>query len=424
MEELLMKSGDIDTPFSPIVYEDFKRDRKLIPFDKHSKYLIKIISQGAPDTKLFEYAESFYEAAHRITDFIVHEKRPDIEKLDTFFFTIAFLYRHCIELGLKAIGFRDLYSEEERKQFINDTRHDLSALLDRLRNICCQLPDDKELDWLEKLFADISIVDKESDSFRYPFHIMWGKDKLGNDCYMIKKVFNNQIEIDLVKFVNKFDAAFEIIHNWFDSSDTKSLEWENLKPVFIETGDYYCVRSVVGHPFLIDNYYPYTSSYLRCANFLKWFCKKKADEGNLQYSNSLFLPMCYLYRNCVELCLKAMLFENPAEDFQKKFELMQDYKHSVHGLWKNVKPYALEALTDDEDQELLSVVDNYCDQIQAIDSDASKFRYPMTKNMQPYFSRNTRFDFVQVGDFFEELISILVCIDTKLVLFNEYIADM
>ena len=83
MEELLMKSGDIDTPFSPIVYEDFKRDRKLIPFDKHSKYLIKIISQGAPDTKLFEYAESFYEAAHRITDFIVREKRPDIEKLDT-----------------------------------------------------------------------------------------------------------------------------------------------------------------------------------------------------------------------------------------------------------------------------------------------------------------------------------------------------
>lgn len=55
---------------------------------------------------LFKYAENFFEAAHMITEFILYAEHPDIGKLDMYFFPITFLYRHCIELGLKAIGFQ------------------------------------------------------------------------------------------------------------------------------------------------------------------------------------------------------------------------------------------------------------------------------------------------------------------------------
>ena len=79
------------------------------------------------------------QAVHKITKFILYAEHPDIGKLDTYFFSIAFLYRHCIELGLKATGY----------EFILD------------------------MEWLRKYLADLSQKDRDSDSFRYPFHIVW-----------------------------------------------------------------------------------------------------------------------------------------------------------------------------------------------------------------------------------------------------------
>ena len=124
-----------NAPPSLISVKHPEKDKKLTDFDRHSKYLIKIEAQGSLETKLYEYAEKFYESAHRITEFILYNEHPDIGKLDTFFFPIAFLYRHCIELGLKAVCFQNIRTDVERIQFIKETRHDLSELLKRLRII-------------------------------------------------------------------------------------------------------------------------------------------------------------------------------------------------------------------------------------------------------------------------------------------------
>ena len=183
----------------------------------------------------------------------MNEEHPDIGKLDTFFFPIAFLYRHCIELGLKAVGFRNIHTSIERIEFIKETRHDLSEILNRLRIISYHTPEEKELVWLGKLFADISVLDKESDSFRYPFHISWEKESFGDGGFSVKRVFEDQISIDLVKFANKFEAAYEIIRNWYIESDNESVEWKKLKPVFIETGGYYYAQSVVGYRYRRDD---------------------------------------------------------------------------------------------------------------------------------------------------------------------------
>lgn len=78
----------------------------------------------------------FFEAAHKITEFILCENHPDIGKLDTYFFSIAFLYRHGIELGLKAIGFQYIQKKDEREKFVKTTRHDLSSILSVITENC------------------------------------------------------------------------------------------------------------------------------------------------------------------------------------------------------------------------------------------------------------------------------------------------
>lgn len=48
-------------------------------------------------------------------------------------------------------------------------------------------------------------IDKESDSFRYPFHIhRIPADLFSEAKYSLKRVFEGQMHIDLCKFANKF----------------------------------------------------------------------------------------------------------------------------------------------------------------------------------------------------------------------------
>ena len=93
----------METLISAIVPE---AGNKINEFDKHSKYIVKIHAATKLESSLFEYAENFYKAAHMIAEFVLYKERRDTWKRDSYFFAIAFLYRHCMELGLKAIGFQ------------------------------------------------------------------------------------------------------------------------------------------------------------------------------------------------------------------------------------------------------------------------------------------------------------------------------
>lgn len=99
-------------------------------------------------------------------------------------------------------------------------------------------------------------------------------------------------------------------------------------------------------------------------------------------------------------------------------------KHSIAGLWNKIKPYIINVASGENDLEYSEVVEDYCMQVHSFDNDANKFRYPMTKNMRPYFSCNKRFNFIGMGDFLEELNNSLDSFDWALNSYNEYIADM
>lgn len=402
-----------------------EKGKKINACDKHSKYRVRVLAPTNLSETLFNYAEDFFEAAHKITEFILGEERPDIGKLDTYFFSIAFLYRHCMELGLKAIGFQVVQKREDREQFVKSTRHNLLEILSFVEQKNPSTRAKEEMEWIRSYFADLSQKDRESDSFRYPFHIVWESGNWESEGrFEIKKIFDEQTNIDLVKFANKFEAAYEIIRKWYRKDPEYAVEWKTLNPVFIETGGYYYAQSVVGYKYRRADFYPYTKAYLETANYLKWLMKEKRNSGCFDYEEHLFLPMCYLYRNCAELSLKTIWFEEIGEDFQGKCKEMLDNKHSIAGMWKLIKPYVLEYSQGTDDPEYIDVIEDYCLQVHSIDSDANKFRYPMSNNMQVYFSHNKWFDFLQTGDFFEALNNILDSIDGMLNQINEIKAEI
>lgn len=162
-------------------------------------------------------------------------------------------------------------SKSDRIQFMKDTFHDLPAITKYiLAHTTIKRPQEEEK-WLLDYFRNIASFDKESDSFRYPFHIV--RDDSNNDLFHFKKVFSSQTHIDLVGEANKMEAAFEIIDMWYhDFVETgiehRATEYRVCSSSFLDKGGSYYEQSVVGHnPYVLD-FYPYYTGYKECANYI------------------------------------------------------------------------------------------------------------------------------------------------------------
>jgi len=395
-----------------------EKGKKFTTWEKDSKYIAKIFASSCLPQSFYEYSKHFYFAAHTTAKFILSDAVHPVA-LDRYILPLAFLYRHSIELIMKSIVFQYVSSNYARMAFVKDTSHDLSKILTVLENVSPQNRSENELNWIRSYFSNISQIDKESDSFRYPFHIHMDKGT-SVTSFRIKEIFDAQASIDLVKFANKFEAVCEILKNWYLKSENRSIEWLDLQPSFIEDGGFYGSQALIGSDYSKNKFFPYTSAYFDIANYFKHCMKEQFDSGNHDEANQLFLPMCYLYRNSVELSLKSMWFEDSDEDFYICCEKMLDKKHSILGLWNLIKTHENKYTEIEEDNEFTKNLDAYCKQLHDFDCDASRFRYPAQKNMQPYFSKNRRFDFLTVATFMEALSNALECISSHMDYRNQY----
>lgn len=212
---------------------------KLINHDSGAAYLVTVTAPTDMAASFYEYSTNYNKAAHLITLSILDTDKPSIAELDTYFFSLAFLYRHSLELILKAIAFQYLCSTSDQAEFIKDTFHNLDEILKYIERFFSSPRPRTEMDWLRSYLGDISRLDKESDSFRYPFHIISEKDQWsGGRRYSVARIFEKQTHIDLIKFANKFEAAYEILDKWYLQDGENAVEWRDLAPVFIEEGGY------------------------------------------------------------------------------------------------------------------------------------------------------------------------------------------
>ena len=397
--------------------------RKIL--DRNSNYLIKIETPKDLSVAFREYSENFYKAANSIASFLLETNESSIAQLDTYFFSLAFLYRHSLELLLKSLAFREIIDKKDRVAFAKDTFHDLEKILENLLQQGDLVRPIQEIEWLKAYFKDISKMDKESDSFRYPFHIRRDKDQLFGPEYRIERIFEEQTHIDLVKFANKFEAAYEILSLWYSQKTEMAIEWKDLSPVFIETGGTYYGQAVVGYRYSRQDFYPYVSAYIETAGFLRNAMTEAQNKGDNSVAEVYFFPMCYLYRNAIELSLKAAWFEEAREDFQKRCKVLNKKKHSIVGLWNSLRGWIEKFYGNmDDSKSYFDDIRKCCEELQGFDSDASRFRYPCDKLMNDYFQKITILDYMNIAECMESLIQAIDGIDTELNVRNEYLNEV
>lgn len=378
------------------------------PCNKKKKYAVKFDIANDASLSLYNFSNAYYKTAHIIATRMISKKQ--IDELDQYVFPLFFLYRHSLELLLKSIGFKFIIDKSQRQIFLSETFHNLKNILEYILRHTTFSRNIAEYQWLTKYFDNISEADKASDSFRYPFHIIFAFDELGCREFEVKRVFQKQTHLDLISEANKFEAAYEILNAWYlDINDPeiehKATEYTECRNTFLDEGGDYYAQSVVGYEYRHNDFYAYCSGYKECASYMLEYLRNQYDAGiDLDYSH-MWYPMCYLYRNSVELLLKSILFEYSNQSWQTKCAVAYDNKHKLCQLLINAEKNAIDYYEIEDRDDYIKNMVRYCRILHDFDTDSSKFRYPIDKRCNPYLSTIRYYNFVDIGMFLKALVS-------------------
>lgn len=394
-----------------------REDACLKKYDKKSQYCIELLGTGDYSVSFFEYSQKFFEAVHVAAEYILNSGQIGI--LDNYFFPVAYMYRHSLELILKAIAFKYIDNEVE---LIKDTFHNLVEILNQIEpHIQVEIDNDREAyEWMKDFFEDMKPIDKESDAFRYPFKICIEKDDVWQiKQYDIKKFFDGQKHINLWKFANKMEAIYEMLCSYYKEEHKSFEEYKSYRPIFLEEGGEYYIQSVIGYNYHRDMYGPMIKGYSETGKYLADCYKQEPSKRNV-----LFLPMCYLYRNALELELKQIWFEECSASRQEKLKKLSKCKHSFQRMWNMINADLLHHSQGQGDISVIAHAEKYICQLHEFDLTSSVFRYPTDKYMQYHFKNKCYLDAENVADFMEEISQFLQAVDNMMNDHNQIMAEM
>jgi len=375
----------------------------------NSSSIIKVENSGVLEADFYRYSKDFNEAANIIMKQLITDasSRGDISQLDLWYFALVYLYRQSLEELIKANIFKLELDSTKRKNILGNVRHDLKQAFDELVSLSNIDMTNDNVKWLSDFLEDISKIDKESDMFRYPFN------------HKMQTLFNRQTHVYLPATYYNMNRAFDLLKGFYKNAsfnNKKCEPHEVYEPKLIVEGGAYYFQSVVGYKFGEGSYFPYATSYLECGNFLK---NVIMEQGK----SNLFMPMCYLYRNAVELGLKKIIVESSSLDKEDALKAIRKKKHSFLGLWNKIAS-EVRNLAYDPTDPTVDYVDHYINNFHDFDTASDKFRYPCNKNLNVYFLDSTTLDIENVSNCFIELISFLDGVDCMLLYEKECKEEM
>lgn len=367
---------------------------------------VKIVNNSKLEELFYVYAKNYKEAAKLIVEDALESN--SIATLDINFFGLAFLYRHSLELLLKAIGFKHIKDEKQRKKFVKETFHNLYDITKYISEYIADYIkyDEDSYKWIMKIFDDMNSIDKESDSFRYPFELV--KKKKGGfrnkKEFTIKLFFDEQSHIDLKKFANKMEIIFYVLNGYYVGKKQIVNEHKEYSTTFLEQGGEYYAQSVIGDAYNRGKFDYNVSSYKNCADILYNIINSNIEKKNL------FIPLCYLYRNSIELSMKEILCEESSYKYQDKLQKLNDNKHKLYSIWNEIKDDVRRHAQVEKNDKTLLNIEAYIKMLNDIDGGADLFRYPCDKHLNIYFRNAKFFDIDNVRDFFEDILTFMRCV--------------
>ncbi|PAT01137.1 hypothetical protein CI105_08385 [Candidatus Izimaplasma bacterium ZiA1] len=398
-KEVRMKSRK---PFS--IDTDYKWVREGFDFyrySRESKNLVKMKNENLQESFL-EMSKSFLFTANSLmVNLHIYNNNGD---LDTWIFPVLYLYRHSLELLLKHKIIKLNLDEDYLKDTFKYARHSLKVCAKEIGLYDSNLNENINVTWVRDYIDSIEGIDTDSDFFRYPFSMEGALP------------FTEQTWLDLQKIFHSVNRAYGIIFTEVYDQDIK-VEGYTVKCErnFLVQGSSTHIYSVVGYQFSRNDFFPYINGYGEASKYLL-----ESDVFDIQ---DIVFPILYLYRNCIELSLKGLIYSRHDNLDKPPLKIFKKKKHSILGLWNTMRDEVKRHNEGSDDTDLISF-DKYIQVLHDFDNKSDIFRYPCDKNLNMYFQTEFINDINNFRDLFQEMISFLDGVDSQISVHQEYEREM
>lgn len=367
-----------------------RKDGEIFIKPTNENNLARMFSSGDIKDDFLKYSRGYKLSADLLIRYVI--KTEKISKLDTYFFPIVYLYRQSIELIMKAIFFDKNEDSEKRETFLHDTRHELLLIWDEISSDLEQRYNKNErlLEWVYINIENIADFDKHSDVFRYP------------NTKDLELFFKEEKRYNLRNIAENMNCLFEFFENFINDNFFNDLnEVISREPlVFVEGGSYYEFSHIGWNYDAEYHYHTYIKGYKECANIL---VDRALESENKDFNNKIIYPICFLYRNLLELLLKNILINYSSLEIAEIKKALNRKKHSLIGLWNLIKD-DINDVPHDEEDKTLKYVEKYIEEFHQKDVRSDKFRYPIDFNIQKYFDSSEEIDVKNLSLCLKELI--------------------
>ncbi len=188
--------------------------------------------------------------------------------------------------------------------------------------------------------------------------------------------------------------------------------------LFVEDGEY-LEFSHIGWGSLVSQFSGYIRGYELAAQTL---VKQAITSRNISVLDTTFYPICFLYRQYIELQLKWLFIGYSERSKHEKIEILHRLNHDLNSIWAEIKPMLLEH-TSDSEKESVENAESYILQFHRIDKSSFAFRYPITKQLDSTLGGEHRYNLKNLFQRMKELHSFFAGCAGKLDEIRQWKAD-
>lgn len=204
--------------------------------------------------------------------------------------------------------------------------------------------------------------------------------------------------------------------------DSKSTFWEE-EMKWLEKGDilfkegenpqeyaYFGWQSSMGLGVM---YYGYITGYKEAADTLVDYSLSSLTKGQIGIADMYVFPICFMYRQFMELALKSIYVCFSSDDDTKKEKNINKVSHNLEKTWKIVRPI-IEKYSLEEEKKDIDVAEDYILQMHNYQKSSFEFRYPTEKNGKIIHEKWQYIDLVNLKDKMERFYNYYIGISEQI----------
>lgn len=137
------------------------------------------------------------------------------------------------------------------------------------------------------------------------------------------------------------------------------------------------------------------------------------DSKNIRKLDTFIFPVLFLYRQYLEWQIKSIYLKYSEDSKNRKQKIIGKCGHNLIRMWNIIKPI-MDKDASKHDKESTEIVEKYIQQYHDFDESSTKYRYPITKNLEELHTNEQRINYKNLKERMNELESFFNGVDSQL----------